>query len=95
MNAFQFLITVLAAWRITHLIQAEDGPWDIVFKLRRALGDGFWGKLMDCFYCASIWISLPFAIFYGGTIFNIFLYWMAISGGAIILQKISSKENGT
>jgi hypothetical protein len=93
MNAFKFLITVLAAWRITHLIQAEDGPWDIIFKIRKSLGNGFWGNLMDCFYCTSIWISLPFAIFYGKTLFDFFSYWMAISGGAILLQKISSNKD--
>jgi hypothetical protein len=92
MDPFQFLITTLATWRITHLVQAEDGPWDIVFKIRKALGNGFWGSLMDCFYCVSIWISLTFAIIYGKTILNFFSYWMAISGGAILLQKISSKE---
>lgn len=93
MTAFQFLITILAAWRITHLIQAEDGPWDIVFKIRKSLGNGFWGSLMDCFYCASIWVSFPFAIIYGKTIFDFLSYWMAISGGAILLQKLSSKDH--
>ena len=46
-------------WRITHLLSAEDGPWDVVIRLRRWTGEGFWGKLLDCFYCLSVWISAP------------------------------------
>jgi hypothetical protein len=76
-------------WRITHLIQAEDGPWDLIFKIRKIAGDGFFGSLMDCFYCLSIWIALPLGIVFGKTILNMFLLWMAISGGAILLKKFS------
>jgi hypothetical protein len=36
-------LAALCAWRITHLLQAEDGPWDFVVRLRRRAGTGFWG----------------------------------------------------
>jgi len=90
-NALQFLIFTLAIWRITHLLQAEDGPWDIIFKLRKALGNSILGSLMDCFYCLSIWISLPFGFFTGTDWLQRIILWFAFSGGSILLQKISSR----
>jgi hypothetical protein len=45
---FYFLVlATLAVWRVAHLLQAENGPWDVVVRLRRAVGNGFVGKLMD------------------------------------------------
>jgi hypothetical protein len=35
MTAYLFLISVLSVWRVTHLIQAEDGPFDVIYKLRK------------------------------------------------------------
>jgi len=44
-----FILGILGVWRITHLLHAEDGPRQIVVKLRRAAGDGLLGQAMDCF----------------------------------------------
>ena len=87
MDALRFIILTLATWRITHLIQAEDGPWDVIFKIRKLLGNGFAGSLMDCFYCLSIWIAIPFALIAGKTLVDDVIYTMAISGGAIWIQQ--------
>ena len=62
-SLMRFVLAVLATWRVTHLLANEDGPADIIFRLRRRLGDGFIGSLMDCFNCMSIWIAAPFALF--------------------------------
>ena len=67
MYFYEFLLGTLAVWRITHLLQAEDGPWDVVVHLRRRAGTGFWGQLLDCFYCLSVWIAAPFAVYLGET----------------------------
>jgi hypothetical protein len=91
-DALQFLIITLAIWRITHLFQAEDGPWDIIFKLRKSLGNGILGSLMDCFYCLSIWISLPFGFYFGTNWLQRIILWFAFSGASVLLQKFSTKE---
>ncbi len=70
MDFFHFMIATLAIWRLTHLLQAEDGPWDLVFKIRARLGQGFIGALMDCFLCLSVWIALPFAFWLGHGFFT-------------------------
>ena len=57
-----FLISALAVWRATHLLHAEDGPWDVFLRLRRLSGEGMIGRLFDCFYCLSLWVAAPFAL---------------------------------
>ncbi len=46
-----FCVATLAVWRLTHLLHAEDGPFDVFVRLRRGAGEGFFGKLLDCFHC--------------------------------------------
>src|SRR5690606_6645885 len=72
------LLGVLAVWRVTHLLQAEDGPWDVVVRLRRAAGAGFFGRLLDCFYCLSLWVALPAALAIGTDAFERLLLWPAL-----------------
>jgi hypothetical protein len=79
-------------WRVTHLLHAEDGPFDLVFKVRKSIGDGFLGSLMDCFYCLSLWVALPLGLFIGSSWLERILQWLALSAGAIILQKLLNKN---
>ena len=89
---FLFFIVLLAVWRITHLIQAEDGPFDLIFKLRKLAGTGFFGQLMDCFYCCSVWVALPPGFYFGSGWLQKILLWLAFSGGAILLERATSKN---
>jgi hypothetical protein len=91
-NSIRFywlVVGVLGVWRITHLLQAEDGPWDLVVRLRRKAGDTFWGKLLDCFYCLSLWIALPFALGLEADWKERLLLWPALSAAAILLERIT------
>lgn len=82
---YWLILGILCVWRITHLLQAEDGPWDMSIRLRKAAGNGFWGELLDCFYCLSLWIAAPLAFFCGETLAEQFLLWPALSAGAALL----------
>lgn len=96
MDKFSFVIVCLVVWRLTHLLSKEDGPWDIIFKLRKAAGAGFFGSLLDCFYCLSIWIALPFGLWLGLFWWQKILYWLAASGAACLLEKTTTnKKNNT
>ena len=92
MNWFYFILSLLAAWRMTHLLQAEDGPFDLIYRLRKAMGNSVLGKMMDCFNCLSIWMAIPFAWFLGKTWPEKVLFWLALSGGAILLERITGKN---
>lgn len=86
-----FVICILAIWRITHLLSQEDGPFDIVIKFRKLLGQGFFGNLLDCFYCLSLWIAVPFAFLLSNEWLQGIIIWFALSGGACLLFKFSEK----
>ncbi len=94
MHFHRFLLGVLAVWRITHLLFAEDGPWEMVVELRRRAGSGFWGQLLDCFYCLSLWIAAPFAVLLGKGPGDWVLLWPALSAGAIMLERLTDRALG-
>jgi hypothetical protein len=85
---YGFSLGVLGVWRVTHLFNAEDGPWEILVRLRRVAGPSFWGELLDCFYCLSLWVSAPFALLLSSNWRELLLLWLALSGGAILLERV-------
>jgi hypothetical protein len=92
-NILYLVLSVFAVWRLTHLIGKEDGPFDIIFLIRKKAGSGFFGKLMDCFYCLSIWIALPFGIWLGTSWIEKILVWLALSGAACLLEQATTKKD--
>lgn len=92
MRFYTLVLGILCVWRITHLLQAEDGPWDLVVRLRRAVGNGFWGNLLDCFNCLSLWIAAPFAAYLGAGRAEKLLLWPALSGAAILLERLTAPK---
>lgn len=87
-----FVICTLALWRITHLLSQEDGPFNAIIKFRKLFGQSFFGNLLDCFYCLSLWFAIPFALFLCNEWFQGIITWLALSGGACLLFKLSDKK---
>ena len=87
-----FILCTLAVWRISYLLSQEDGPFDIVIKIRKLFGQGFFGSLLDCFHCLSLWISIPFAYFLCDGWKDGIITWIALSGGACLLFNLSEKQ---
>jgi hypothetical protein len=92
---YRAVLGVLCVWRLTHLLQAEDGPWDLVVHIRRAAGNGQLGKLLDCFYCLSLWIAAPFGWFLGHSAAERGSLWLALSAAAILLERATGRETAT
>jgi hypothetical protein len=90
MSAYRFMLGLLTVWRITHLLHAEDGPWDIAVHLRRKAGNGFWGSLLDCFYCLSLWVAAPLAFLLGASWWERALLWPSLSAGASLLEQATN-----
>jgi len=93
MNTIYLVLSVLAVWRITHLLSKEDGPFDIIYAIRKKAGAGFFGSLLDCFYCTSVWVSLPFGLWTGIGWPEKLLYWAALSGAACLLEQATTSKN--
>ena len=92
MRFYWLVLGALAVWRITHLLANEDGPWDLILRLRKLVGSGFWGQLMDCFYCLSLWVALPFAFVIAADWREGLLLWPALSGAAILLERATAPK---
>ena len=67
----QLFVAGLATWRLSHLLVEEDGPWDLLYKLRSATGIEYdlaedngvvvsyhpsWNPL-HCVWCTSLWVA--------------------------------------
>lgn len=92
MRGVELVIGVLAVWRVTYLLHAEDGPWQLSARLRRVAGSGFLGRLLDCFYCLSIWIAVPAALVMAQDWVSRILLWLGLSGGAVVIQRLLPPE---
>ena len=89
MQFYWLVLGILGVWRVTHLLHAEDGPANILMRFRRGLGSNMIGKAVSCFYCLSLWVSLPLACMLAQSWGERFLLWLAMSAGAILLQQIA------
>jgi hypothetical protein len=85
----RFVLAVLATWRATHLLASEDGPAGVVARLRLWLADSAIGTLMDCFGCLSLWVAVPFAFCVTWRPLELVLTWLALSGAAFLLERMS------
>ncbi len=84
-------LAALATWRITHMLAFEDGPADLFVRVRERLGESFFGKLMDCFQCLSVWVAAPFALLLTRRPVEILLAWFGLSGAACLLEQFVAR----
>ncbi|MGA3370183.1 MAG: hypothetical protein ABSC48_00310 [Terracidiphilus sp.] len=87
-----FVLCALAIWRVAHLLARENGPWDLIVRLRSGLGSGLLGRLMDCFYCLSFLVSLPPAIWLSTSLIGFLIQWMALSATACLVEKTTQGQ---
>jgi hypothetical protein len=85
----RFVLAALATWRVTHFLASEDGPADIVARWRARIANSFFGELIDCFGCLSIWIAMPFAFAAASNLVDWILTWLALSGAVFLLERMS------
>ena len=95
MDILRIGIAAVAVWRITHLLQAEDGPFDILEHLRHGVRRIGLAGLADCFYCLSLWIAAPAAVVLASYWKDRMLLWPALSGVAIFLNRLAEREAHT
>lgn len=97
-DAFEFIIMGLATWRMTSLMVSEDGPWDMLARMRswvgvcyddhsEACGRNVIAQALTCEWCFSVWVA---SIFLAGYIFAhsimmIAAYILALSAASIAI----------
>ena len=90
--AWCFALCALAVWRVAHLLARENGPLDLIVRLRTALGSSMLGRLMDSFYCLSFLISLPPALWMSSSRMGFLVQWLALSVGASLLELATQNQ---
>ena len=91
MPAGRFVLAALATWRVTHLLAEEDGPADVVVRLRRRAGSSWAGDLLDCFYCLSVWVAALFTAGLAGRRRVDPVACLAVSGAACLLEQATRR----
>ena len=90
-----FVISLLATWRVSHLVWAEDGPWSLMANARAHAARHGW-RVLDCFYCLSLWVALPIALCTvlglneQPVVWHVILQWLALSGSAVLLERVTA-----
>lgn len=85
---FSFVLAAFATWRMAQLLVRDDGPWDLMHRLRRGAGDGAFGRMLDCFNCASLWCALPLAFAVARGPMEWLLAWLGLAGVACLLDRL-------
>lgn len=93
MRFYWLIVGTLSVWRVTHLLAAEDGPWQGLARFRRRAGEGLLAELLDCFYCLSLWIAAPVAWLIGESWKERIFLWLALSAGAILLERVTGQSH--
>lgn len=75
MTIVELLIYGAATWRIASLFVQESGPFDIFTRIRELEGirhddegnilatpNTFFGELLSCIWCSSLWVALFWGI---------------------------------
>lgn len=97
MTWLTFLVAILAAYRIAHMVAREEGPFSVFAWIRGKLdpNQSSWvGRGLNCAACVSVWTSLVvvLAILYlPETLMIPLAFWLAVAGGGLILNKVMSK----
>lgn len=93
----RLIIKILAVWRLTALFVYDRGPFRIFEKTRETAGvqylgrDGwprtFFGQLLSCVWCFSIWAAVVVWII-DKTPIKWILELLAFSGGAVLFDEV-------
>jgi len=83
-----FAVGVLATWRVAHLVAREDGPGDLVFRIRLAAGQGLLAQAMDCFHCVALWVAAPVALVVADSAATWLVAWLGLAGAASIAERL-------
>ena len=97
----ELIILGLATWRLTSLIVNEDGPFELLLRLRYVLGVRYdehsevYGtnviaKALMCVWCASLWVAAFWAVLFliYPKIGTIIALPFALSAVAIMIERL-------
>jgi hypothetical protein len=90
----EFCIAALCVFRLAYMLAYEDGPWDVLYRIRLRLGHSTLGNLMDCPGCSSVWISFIITAIVWGFNSNYVINCLALSSVTVIIANIIGDKDG-
>lgn len=102
-RGLDLVVLALAVWRLGSLVTYERGPWHVFQAVREYLGgiahDGnghpaanpatFWGELLSCQMCCTLWLGVLWALAYW--LLGVAAIWIALpfalSAAALWVKK--------
>jgi len=84
------LVGSLTTWRVSRLIVHEDGPANLVVRVRQSVDATALAGLMDCFACTSVWVGWGVAaVLFGGRlpVRDVAVAGLALSGAALLAER--------
>jgi hypothetical protein len=87
-----FALCAIASWRVAHLLARENGPWRLIARLRASLDSCVFGRLMNHFYCWSLLLSLPPAIWMSSSRIGFLVEWLALSAIVCLLEAATQRQ---
>jgi hypothetical protein len=78
----RLVLASLATWRLAHLLAREDGPFDLIARLRWWMGQG-------------LWVAAPLAWWVGGSLWEGVVVWLALSGAACLCERFTERDDPT
>lgn len=91
---FWFLVCWLAVWRLTMLLCYEAGPFDIFSLIRVGFARLGLFRVIACFHCMSLWISVPVVL----VVFKLHAYSilvvLGVAGAASLTERFFERETG-
>lgn len=93
-DPFRFVLAAVATWRVSALLVREDGPFDGLTALRAWAERRRW-RVLDCFYCTSLWMAVPATLSTVGLTAAFPIVWFAIGGAAALLERVTGASQTT
>jgi len=85
-----FIIAVLAVWRVSIIITADEGPFGMFEAIRGRIDPNqtsWLGRGVRCVGCVSVWVSLLAALILHSSLIE----WFGLAGGALLVHRIVMK----
>jgi hypothetical protein len=101
------LILALATWRLASLLATEEGPYNAFARFRTWTGVEYdeysmpqprneFARGLMCVWCNSVWVGLVLTVVYA--LFGTGALWLALplalSAGAVIVERITGSDDG-
>ena len=94
-TALTFVIAALATFRISVALAEEEGPFGIFRAWRGALDPDqttWLGRGVNCVFCVSFWVALPFAVLIEPDLWRVPLVWFALAGAVVLIRRWEQKK---